>query len=168
MLKARWLAVCCVALFGAALSATPRPVGEAPKAATPEAALKGFAAALEAGNVPAARAYLAPPLDAVWAGEFEFWQAGVSFGEALDKKFGKGPRPFVTWKALAEKHVGVVRSVEMLGKDRARLTVWSTPTGTEDRAIYESTLEAVRADGGWKLHLPLPESVLGGPELFKK
>jgi hypothetical protein len=163
MLKARWLALCCVALFGPALAAAPSSLPKAPKAKlTPEGALKGFVKALEAGNITAARAYLAPPLDAAWAKDLEMIQAGISFEEALDQKFGKqAGKTATTWKSIAGQYAATVRSVEMAGKDRARLTLWSTAERPEGKVIYEDTLEATQLGGAWKLHVPLPGTNVG-------
>ncbi len=152
--------------LAASLPAAPagpaRPAAKAPKAATPEGAFKGFVAALEAGNVKAASACIAPPLDTVWANDLALFKAAISFEEALDQQFGKGAgKTPTTWKRIAGEHAATVRSVEKVGKGRARLTLWHTAERPEGKVICESTLEATLVDGSWKLHVPLPGSTVG-------
>jgi hypothetical protein len=135
--------------------------------AAPEDAFEALEAALRSGSPEAALRHMAAPEEAAWAKVFEAARAHAAYTKALDEKFGKagpdeqlgGPLSILA-HAVAEagnKARKELQQVEMVGKDRARLTVWTReplPQGKE--RIQEHAFEAVRVGGRWKLPVDLP------------
>jgi len=138
-------------------------------------AFKHFAAAVKEDKYEEAARWIAPPADKVWTAFVAVRSAAAKYEATLAEKFGKSEEPpllgvFAKKGGLGEHFYevhGEIRTVQVSGKDRAHVRVWTKRPDWRKRsesALYERTFTAVKSGGRWTFQL----HEFGGTPVLKK